>query len=661
MLRSTLQLAALLAMFMCGAHACGEPASQDLTRESHDAPPAKELPPGTPPHARMDVVEMLRADAAAQRSPADGGGRAWLEPGPDGPAAVPASSSRRFKLVYEVGPLGIATHGTVYLQVSPFWGWSTPQVEDTDAPGYTELSASANDIELDAKTLGPQLLAIEVVGRPLVAGERVTLVYGASEAGARTDRFAERGSRFWFAVDGDGDGVRGILPDSPTVDVLAGPPAQLRVTLPSVARPGERVPVTLALLDVSGNAGTPAEGEIIFPDPPPGLELPARVVLTAADRGHKTIFALARAPGDVRLRAEGPQGLVGESNPLQISREGPRVLWADLHGHSNLSDGTGTPEDYYAYARDIAGLDVAALTDHDHWGMLPLDSHPEMWDEIERQTKAFHEPGRFVTLLGYEWTSWIQGHRHVLHFDDEGKVLSSLDPAYESPVQLWAALAGKPVLTFAHHSAGGPVPTNWLIPPDPVLEPITEIVSVHGSSEAADSPQPIYDPIADNFVRGGALGRGYRFGFIGSGDSHDGHPGLAQLTSPVGGLAAILSEDRTREGVLAALRARRVYATSGPRILLRCALGAHPMGASVPLGPGASLSETLFVSALTPEPLARVDLIRSGRVVDSIELAGERDVALERRIENLRPGEYVYVRVVQRDDGTAWSSPIYIE
>ena len=62
-----------------------------------------------------------------------------------------------------------------------------------------------------------------------------------------------------------------------------------------------------------------------------------------------------------------------------------------------------------------------------------------MWEEIQRQTKRFHEPGRFVTLLGYEWTSWIQGHRHVLRFDDEGKVLSSLDPAYESPV---AALGG---------------------------------------------------------------------------------------------------------------------------------------------------------------------------------------------------------------------------
>jgi len=661
MQRPTCRTATLAALLAFAALACGEPAPEGAAPQSEEAPVAAQAPPGMPPQARLEVVKMLRDDEAAKRSPSDGGGRAWLEPRPESPAQVQAGSSSRFELVFEVGPLGIATHGAIYLQVSPFWGWSTPQVEDTDAPGYTELEASASDIELDAKTLGPQLLGIEIVGRPLVAGERVSLVYGAGEPGASTDRFAERGSRFWFAVDGDGDGIRGILPDSPTVEVLAGAPSRLFVTLPSVARPGERVPVTLALLDSHGNAGTPTAGEIVFPEPPPGLELPARVALAAVDRGHKTFFALAREPGVLRLRAEGPLGLSAESNPLLISRDGPRVLWGDLHGHSNFSDGTGTPEDYYLYARDVAGLDVAALTDHDHWGMLPLDSHPEMWDEIQRETRRFHEPGRFVTLLGYEWTSWIQGHRHVLRFDDEGKVLSSLDPAYESPVQLWAALAGQPVLTFAHHSAGGPVPTNWAIPPDPVLEPITEIVSVHGSSEAPDSPQPIYDAVAGNFVREAALGRGYRFGFIGSGDSHDGHPGLAQLASPVGGLAAILSEERTREGVLAALRARRVYATNGPRILLRSALGTHPMGSSLTLGPGGSVSESLFISVIAPGPLERVDLIRSGRVVDTIELAGERDVTLERRVEDLRPGEYVYVRVVQRDGGAAWSSPIYLE
>ena len=35
-----------------------------------------------------------------------------------------------------------------------------------------------------------------------------------------------------------------------------------------------------------------------------------------------------------------------------------------------------------------------------------------------------------------------------------------VDPAYETPQLLWAALRGREALTFAHHPAGGPVATE---------------------------------------------------------------------------------------------------------------------------------------------------------------------------------------------------------
>jgi hypothetical protein len=261
-----------------------------------------------------------------------------------------------------------------------------------------------------------------------------------------------------------------------------------------------------------------------------------------------------------------------------------------------------------------------------------------------------------VTLLGYEWTSWIHGHRHVLYFRDQGQVYDSVDPAYESPRQLWAALTGQPALTFAHHSAGGPIATNWTIPPDPVLEPVTEIVSVHGSSEAPDSPGPIYDPVAGNSVRD-ALARGYRLGFVGSGDGHDGHPGLSGLASPSAGLAAIVAQDATREAALEALRARRVYATNGPRILLRASLGGRPMGAVFD-APGAG-TEALFVRVVAETPLEGVDIVRAGNVVEQVPCDGLEDCRFSRPLERLRAGEYLYVRAVQRDGGAAWSSPFF--
>ena len=615
-----------------------------------------------PPGAMPELVESMRESLATTPDPSDGGGRAWLEQMPGDPEFAIAGAPGRFTLIYEVGPEGIAVGGMIYFQVSPFWEWSTPHVEEPDFEGYTVLTANDEDIELDASTLDQQLLGLRVSGRALRAGDQIKLVYGAGPAGAIADAFAEENSRFWFAVDGDGDGFRVFLEDSPGIDVLPAPPSQLRITLPSVARPGKPFRITIAALDPRANTGYPFEGTITLTSTPTEfeLELAEPVIFVASDRGRKTFEAIVREPGVVRVRAESENGLIGESNPMLVASDGQNIFWGDLHGHTSLSDGTGTVEDYFIYARDASALDVVAITDHDHWGVLPLDEHPEFWEKTKIQTRRFHQPGRFVTLLGYEWTSWIHGHRHVLYFEDEGEIYSSISLDYETPTQLWDALRGKRALTFAHHSAGGVMPTNWAIPPDPVLEPLTEIASVHGSSEALDSPNLIYDSVPGNFVRD-VLDRGYRFGFLGSGDSHDGHPGLAHLAMGSGGLAAIITDTLTRESVLEALRARRVYATNGPRILLRTALDSHPMGALIPKPEAGSFSGELFVQVIAEGPLERVDLIRSGKLVDSTPIDGLLEITLGREIENLVSGEYLYVRAVQEDSGAAWSSPIYVE
>jgi hypothetical protein len=205
------------------------------------------------------------------------------------------------------------------------------------------------------------------------------------------------------------------------------------------------------------------------------------------------------------------------------------------------------------------------------------------------------------------------------------------------------------------------VAIDWSIPPDPVLEPVTEVASVHGSSEAPDTPQPIYDPIRDNWVRD-QLVKGYRLGFVGSGDSHDGHPGLPQLATPSGGLAAIASDEKTREGVLEALRARRCYATNGPRIVLRASLAGHRMGESIPAAELATEGEVqLAAQVIAPSPLARVDVIHGRDVVQSIDAEGRRELLVRWAVPPLRPGDFVYVRVVEQDGGAAWSSPWFIE
>jgi hypothetical protein len=646
MLQRQVAIAALLCALLCAGAGC---------RPSDEAPPEPASPAETPgdadrpPHGRPELTDALRADRAAPRSPADGGGRAWLE----SDAAATAMTPGRWTVIYEAGPLGVAEGGAVYLMTSPFWGWSTPQTFDADLHGYTEVTTDAEGLTLEAAAVDAQLLQVRVAGRALAPAERIRFVFGAGAALAGPDRFAERDERFWVAVDGDGDGVRGLLKDSPRIDVAPGPPARLVLTLQSTARAGEPARLVAAVLDASSSAAR-FDGELTLDALPDGLAGPTRFALR--DGVGETSVAV-HAPGVYRLAGRSGK-LEAVSNPLVVDGAAP-LLWADLHGHSQLSDGTATPEDFFRYARDVAALDVVALTDHDHWGVRFLDERPDLWETIRSQVRRFHTPGRFVTLLGYEWTSWIHGHRHVLYFGDEGRIYSSLDEATDDPRELWAALSGQPALTFAHHSAGGPIPTNWAIPPDPVFEPVTEVVSVHGSSEALDAPGLIYSPIPGNFVRD-VLDRGLRLGFVGSGDSHDGHPGLAHLESASGGLAALLSPERTRDAVLDALRARRSYATNGPRIVLRTRLAGHPMGSVLP---HAAVREgaRLQVAVYAPGELSRIELVRSGAPGVLWEQEGLRDVSFEVALDDLKPGEYLYLRAVQLGGGAAWSSPFFIE
>ena len=658
-----------------------------------DEPSSGAWPDRSPRH---DVVEELRADLLRPRSRADGGGTAAVE-ALRGPAV--AGSPGSWRIVYRAGPAGVAVGGTVHLQVSPFWGWSTPQTERPEALGYTTVETDAAGVELSAETLDQQLFAIGVGGRPLAAGEEVVITYGAGPAGALADRYAERESRFWVGVDGDGDGVRELIAESPAVDVMPGPPARLLLHVPSTARPGDLVTLTAALVDAAGN-GWPAAAGTLELRLPPGVHLidsgadsaaeVERVVslpLAVEDRGRLVVplRLSGKASGAFRVSgrlmgAETEPGFEAESNPLLVSPAGRRILWADLQNHSGLSDGSATPEDLLLYAREVAALDAAAVTDHDHWGMRFMDGEPSIWRRTLDAADARNEPGRFVALAGYEWTNWVEGHRHVVFFEPTaeaaaGLLLSSIDERFDEPRELWAGLEEVRVLTFAHHSAGAPIATDWSSPPPPGLEPVTEIVSVHGSSEAADSPgMVVRNALAGNFVRD-ALDRGYRLGFVGSSDGHDGHPGLGHLASPSGGVAAILSDEVTREGIYEALLARRTYATNGPRIVVRASYAGWPIGADIPadaaaagtVGPIAGVPPTtLVVRAIAPGEIARIEVVSRQSAAGAGALTGEalcgegeRECSLTVPLPGFQAGGYLYLRVVQEDGGAAWTSPFF--
>jgi hypothetical protein len=591
--------------------------------------------------------------------PSDGRGRAIVAPA--GPVHVLQRDT--WTITFIADTTGIAAGGGIVFQISPFWGWSAPQAYSPDRPGYTTVRSDNRGVRFDLQGSSLHYLLINVVEGELSGGDTVTIVYGNTGGGehplgaATADRYAERGEKFFLKVDGNGDRFFTPIPIQPAIDVVALDAVKLMARAPSLVSVGETFEVPITALDPLDNWDRSFEGTIEI-SASGAIDLPHRIPITPADSGLVVVEAEAREAGKFRIRARAADDSI-EPGDVSIlctpDRTDFRLYWGDLHGHSGLSDGTGSPDDYFAYARYVSGIDVCALTDHDAHGILPLDESPDLWRRILDAVKRHHAQGRFVIFPGYEWTSWTYGHRHVLFPGDEGEIYSFRQHDSDTPPELWKLLEPWRAIVIPHHPAGGPVPIDWEHHDDR-YEPLVEIISAHGNSDADGEPLQIYRSKSGRFVTD-ALRRGYMLGILASGDTHDGHPGHRSAGAPSMGLAGIWAGSLDRESIWKALLARRTYGTSGARIVLRFRMGDHRMGEVVRLDAPDEIEGEIFVSGTAG--IRRVELLEREEVAQTFETTDDPAVIRFRR--EVTPPTFYRVRVYQEDGEMAWSSPIWFQ
>jgi hypothetical protein len=628
-------------------------------RESQPPQTAGDEPDPTP---RVTLPD----ESMFEASPSDGGGDVAVTP-----KSVEVGKPCTLTFVYTAGEHGIVRGGGVLCYVSSFWYWTPPQSTDPQMPGYMTVSASSPEVKLSVTTDSSSQTALALIeDGQLHPGDRITFVYGDTTEGSfpnargMADRFAERDERFYFKVDGDGDGWFVPITRQPSFTVTPAEPVQLACFGPSTVASGDRFELRISALDAARNLANEMVGEVNLVFDESVLDAPKAVRFEPDDRGSVGVPVRALAPGvaRVKLHDQSQQLTPATSNVIVIHEPGQRrynLLWADLQIHGNISDGSGAPEDLYRYARDVARLDVAAVTEHDHCGYLPLDQNKSAWQRILSTASACYQEGRFVTFPAYEWTSWTFGHQHILFAHEKDAVPRSWhDPASDHPLELLAALDGTDCVAVPHHPGGGPIPFCWKYH-HPGLQPVVEIVSVHGVSERTGAAGGIRQPVPSGMAQA-ALARGHRLGFIGGGDTHDGHPGLGSPGMPAPGLAGIYAEETSRQAVLAALRARRVYATSGCRAILRFHSGPVAMGGAIKADK-LSAPVTLDIALVGDAPIESLTIIKSNR--DAAVIKGEGMVmALSwTDTDTARPGDYYYLRVMQADSCQIWSSPIWIE
>ncbi|MFC2116273.1 Ig-like domain-containing protein [Bacteroidota bacterium] len=320
---------------------------------------------------------------------------------------------------------------------------------------------------------------------------------------------------------------------------------------------------------------------------------------------------------------------------------GYNIYYGTLHNHTNVSDGTGTDDDAYNYAKNVAGMDYFSTSNH-------VGSIVEAeWAAIKAASDKYNEDSVFTAFWGFEWSG--AGDVSVFNTDDYTTI--SNDPS-GTFVELCAWLDARDCVAFFNHPGrGGSVHFNGFATP-----PCYKIVGMELFNKALAYDVYYYNdgfypndgnlsPFAEANIRG------WRIGASGGDDNHGGTWGTRTDYR-----MAILSEHLTRPELYAAMQARRFYSTLDKNLALSFKIDSSEMGSSIE---GGAYDMQIQASDMNEESFTRVMLFRDGLEMNTWNIDSSA-VDLTFPL-NAFDGEFFYVKVTQADGDEAISSPIYVQ
>ncbi|MCR4426216.1 MAG: CehA/McbA family metallohydrolase [Firmicutes bacterium] len=317
-----------------------------------------------------------------------------------------------------------------------------------------------------------------------------------------------------------------------------------------------------------------------------------------------------------------------------------------LHAHTAYSDGALTPSDAFTHARDVAGLDFLATTEHGYY--MQEETNIILWHKSLEEAEEFYEPGVFVPFIGFEWTH-SSGHA-----GGYGTPLAASRDNQRSLAELIEFLAMYDGFGMFNH-------------PDYELQPNWDDFAYSGRAdrymcllEVGNGPYSHNIRNERAYIR--ALDRGWKVGATSNQDNHRADWGTAADTR-----TAVLAWELTREAVYDALRSMRTYATEDRNVRVIFESDDVLIGGTVTLSApdllrGVGIPFTIRIDDPDPDDcLDTVQVIGSGGKV-VMEFAGPGCGHFEVTFDIVPEESYnwYYVRAVQKDKDVIVTSPIWV-
>ncbi|MBN1655672.1 MAG: CehA/McbA family metallohydrolase [Deltaproteobacteria bacterium] len=317
---------------------------------------------------------------------------------------------------------------------------------------------------------------------------------------------------------------------------------------------------------------------------------------------------------------------------------GYKFYFGNLHGHTEYSDGMGTPAEAFAWARDQVGFDFYAVTDHDH--LLDLNE----WLDTGAQAEAFTKEGVFLALRGFEYTHNVTGHINVLFTDEYATTIR-----YPYLIFFYDWLDSASGLAQFNHPGREPALFNDFIYLDRVADNVALIETCNKQIDNTDgSYLPYYTRCLD---------KGWR---VAPAAGQDNHTLTAYRHRTV-----YLGDALSRTELFAAITARRLYSSDDPNMKVVFKYGDRFMGSVVAVR-GRFARFTVWVA--DDEPIQAMKLItNAGETAAEIAYSEEKNEVLWRPWVRLAGRGYFFLKVIalnRYDEGetlqTAVTAPIWV-
>lgn len=538
---------------------------------------------------------------------------------------------------------------TIYEIDNPWIEYSVKKADGTYIPGISQLQGNTDVEVLDGFTTGKGRVHITVfdsdIAKAAEAGSTMTLTFAFKDIKGNEARAS-------YTVDILDEAV--ISNVKPAQGAQTGAEKRPEISA-EISNAGENASVTMTVNGAEVNAAY-ANGKVTY--------TPA-----AAMADGKVTVTVTVKRADKKETSKTWSFTIGEATFQRY--------FGQLHSHTQYSDGAGSLDSALAYVKalpDNANVDFVAFTDHSNYFDKSGAANPEgalydmslasaasqnLWNEYKNAVATFNadNAGSMVAIAGFEMT-WSGGPGHINTFNTPGIVSrnnttlnnKTKDAGLQAYYKLLSQAEGANSISQFNHPGttfGNFIDFGYW---DAVVDTRMYMVEV-GNGEGQIGAGGYY-PSYEQYIM--ALDKGWHVAPTNNQDNHKGKWGNANDARDV-----ILTDDFTEDGIYAALRARRMYATEDKNLELDYTVNGNMMGSIIDV-PEKLNFEISFNDPDRTDSIAKVELVvNSGKVAYTWDSAA--DLAKGSVSVELAP-EYTYyfVRVTEGDGDLAVTAPVWV-